>query len=69
MTRDYTKIKAWQLSDQLAILVYAATNNFPKSEIWALTSLDTKTYELWAKAQEGLRTLQRLITYIEKSEV
>ena len=28
----------------------------------------TKTYkELWAKAQEGLRTLKGLISYIEKS--
>jgi|SRR3972149_3884111 len=38
MGRDYTKIKAWQLADQLAIMVYKATNNFPKSEIWGLTS-------------------------------
>ena len=35
-----------------------------------LEYLDTKTYEeLWAKAQEGLRTLQGLISYIEKSGV
>ncbi len=26
-------------------------------------------YELWAKSQEGLRTLQGLISYIEKSGV
>ena len=38
MGRDYTKIKAWQLADQLAILVYKATESFPKSEIWSLTS-------------------------------
>jgi four helix bundle protein len=121
MARDYTKIKAWQLADQLALLVYKATKKFPKSEVWGLTSqmrrsavsvaanivegsarknrseylqflyiaisslaelsyyirftkeleyLDTKTYEeLWAKAQEGLRTLQGLISYIEKSGV
>jgi four helix bundle protein len=105
----------------LALLVYKATEKFPKSEIWALTSqmrrsavsvaanivegsarksrnkylqflyiaisslaelsyyirftkelefLDTKIYEeLWAKAQEALRTLQGLISYIEKSGV
>ena len=128
MARDYRKIKAWQLADQLALLVYKATKTFPKSELWGLTSqmrrsvvsvaanivegsarkdrneylqflyfaisslaelsyyirftkeleyLDTKTYEeLWAKAQEGLRTLleesslrQGLISYIEKSGV
>ena len=121
MARDYTKIKAWQLADQLALSVYKATKKFPKSEIWGLTSqmrrsavsvpanivegsarknrseylqflyiampslaelsyyirftkeleyLDTKTYEeLWAEAQEGLRTLQGLIAYVEKSGV
>ena len=38
MGRDYTKIKAWQLADGLALLVYKATKKFPKSEIWGLTS-------------------------------
>jgi four helix bundle protein len=121
MARDYTKIKAWQLADELALLVYKATKEFPKSEIWGLTSqmrraavsvpanivegsarrnrneylqflyiamssltelnyyirftkefgyLDTYRYEeLWGKVQEGLRTLQGLISYIEKSGV
>jgi four helix bundle protein len=121
MARDYTKIKAWQLADELALLVYKATKEFPKSEIWGLTSqmrraavsvpanivegsarrnrneylqflyiamsslaelnyyirftkefgyLDTHRYEeLWGKVQEGLRTLQGLISYIEKSGV
>lgn len=121
MPRDYTKIKTWQLADQLALSVYEATKKFPKSEMWGLTSqmrraavsvpanivegsarknrneylqflyiamsslaelsyyirltkeleyLDAKTYEgLWANAQESLRTLQGLISYIEKSDV
>jgi four helix bundle protein len=38
MARDYTKIKAWQLADQLALLVYKATKKFPKNEVWGLTS-------------------------------
>jgi four helix bundle protein len=38
MARDYTKIKARQLADELALLVYKATKEFPKSEIWGLTS-------------------------------
>jgi four helix bundle protein len=120
MARDYTKIKAWQLADELALLVYRATKEFPKSEVWGLTSqmrraavsvpanivegsarrnrneyiqflyiaksslaelsyyikftrecgyLETNRYEeLWSKAQEGLKTLQGLIAYIEKSD-
>jgi four helix bundle protein len=121
MGRDYTKIKAWQLADEFALLVYKATKEFPKSEIWGLTSqmrraavsvpanivegsarrnrneylqflyiamsslaessyyvnfakkcgyLDSNSHkELSAKAQEGLRTLQGLISYIQKSGV
>lgn len=38
MGRDYTKIKAWQLTDELAILIYKTTEKFPKSEVWGLTS-------------------------------
>ena len=38
MARDYTKIKAWQLADELALLVYKATKEFPKSEIWGLNT-------------------------------
>ena len=35
-----------------------------------LEYVDAKTYEgLWANAQESLRTLQGLISYIEKSGV
>jgi four helix bundle protein len=118
MGRDYTKIKAWQLADELVLLVYQYTQNFPRSEIWGLTSqmrraavssaanivegsarknrreylqflyislsssaelsyyiglakkleyLDGKRYEeLRAKSQEALKTLQGLISYLEK---
>ena len=38
MARDYTKIEAWELADELALLVYKATKDFPKSEVWGLTS-------------------------------
>ena len=121
MARDYSKIKAWQLADELALLVYKLTKDFPKSEIWGLTSqmrrgavsvpanivegstrrkrneylqflyiamssLTELNYyvrfakeigyltgngyeELWTKSREGLKILQGLISYIEKSEV
>lgn len=38
MARDYKKIRAWQLANELAINIYKATNAFPKSEIFGLTS-------------------------------
>ncbi len=36
--RDYTKIKAWQLADDLTVDIYKATKTFPKDEMYALTS-------------------------------
>lgn len=38
MARDYNKIKAWQLADELAIKIYKLTQKFPRDEIFGLTS-------------------------------
>ena len=36
--RDYTKIKAWHLVDDLVVGVYEASRSFPKEELYGLTS-------------------------------
>ena len=36
--RDHTKLRAFELADELAIMVYRETGNFPKEEIYGLTS-------------------------------
>jgi four helix bundle protein len=36
--RDHTKLKAFELADELVILVYRATKYFPKEEFYGLTS-------------------------------
>jgi four helix bundle protein len=36
--RDYKKIKAWQLADQLVFKVYETTQDFPREERYGLTS-------------------------------
>jgi len=36
--RDFKKLKIWQRSHQLALDVYKSTENFPKSELYGLTS-------------------------------
>ncbi len=36
--RDHTKLRAFELADQLAITVYKHTASFPKEEMFGLTS-------------------------------
>ena len=36
--RDHTKLKAFELADNLALLVYKATADFPKAEQFGLTA-------------------------------
>jgi len=36
--RDHTKLRAFELADEVAILVYRVTAGFPKEELFGLTS-------------------------------
>lgn len=36
--RDHTKLRAFELADEVAILTYRETKNFPKEEMYGLTS-------------------------------
>jgi four helix bundle protein len=36
--RDHTKLRAFELSDRLALSVYQATSSFPREEVFGLTS-------------------------------
>ena len=36
--RDHKKLKAFELSDDLALMIYRITLNFPKEEVYGLTS-------------------------------
>ena len=37
-TRDFKKIKAWQVAHKLSVETYAATQKFPDKEIYGLVS-------------------------------
>jgi len=36
--RDHTKLRAFELADEVALLVYRVTRAFPQEEIYGLTS-------------------------------
>ena len=52
--RDYTKIEAWRLADDLTVAVYKHTRSFPREEIYGLTSqLRRASYSVPANVVEG----------------
>ena len=52
--RDYTKIKAWRLADDLTVAVYERTRSFPREEVYGLTSqLRRASYSVPANIVEG----------------
>jgi len=36
--RDHTKLRAFELADEVAVLIYRATRKFPREEAYGLTS-------------------------------
>ena len=52
--RDYTKIEAWRLADDLTVAVYEGTRAFPREEVYGLTSqLRRASYSVPANIAEG----------------
>src|ERR1700726_4715926 len=52
--RDYTKIEAWRLADDLTVAIYEQTRSFPKEEMYGLTSqLRRASYSVPANIVEG----------------
>ena len=36
--RDHTKLRTFELADEVVVLIYRATRGFPKEDIYGLTS-------------------------------
>jgi four helix bundle protein len=52
--RDYTKIEAWKLADDLTVAICERTRSFPKDEIYGLTSqVRRASYSVPANIVEG----------------
>jgi four helix bundle protein len=52
--RDFTKIEAWQLADELTVAIYEATRQFPREEAYGLTSqIRRAAYSVPANIAEG----------------
>src|SRR5438874_3191566 len=52
--RDYTRIGAWKLADDLTVAVYKRTRAFPKEEVYGLTSqLRRASYSVPSNIVEG----------------
>ena len=52
--RDYTKIEAWKLTDDLTVAIYEVTRAFPREETYGLTSqLRRAAYSVPANVVEG----------------
>ena len=52
--RNYTKIEAWRLADDLTVAIYEKTKSFPREELYGLTSqLRRASYSVPANIVEG----------------
>jgi four helix bundle protein len=52
--RNYAKIEAWQLADDLTVDIYEKTRSFPREELYGLTSqLRRASYSVPANIVEG----------------
>jgi len=66
--RDYKKIKAWMLADDLVVDIYKISTNLPREELYAMTSqLRRAAYSVPANIAEGAgrRTVKDYLHFLD----
>jgi four helix bundle protein len=66
--RDYKKIKAWTLADDLAVDIYKISRCFPREELYAMTSqIRRAAYSVPANIAEGAgrRTIKDYLHFLD----
>ena len=66
--RDYKKIKAWMLADDLAVDIYKMSRCFPREELYAMTSqIRRAAYSVPANIAEGAgrRTIKDYLHFLD----
>ncbi len=57
--RDHTKLRAFEMADEVAVLVYQVTAGFPREEMYGLTSqMRRAAVSVPSKHRGGLRSRQ-----------
>ena len=62
--RDHTKLRAFEMADEVAMLVYQVTAGFPREEMYGLTSqMRRAAVSVPSNIVEGCHVTARQITF------
>jgi len=67
--RDHTKLRAFELADEVAMLVYRVTAGFPKEELcWGLRSWQRGRWFItdWTKGRRNREGLEWLDSFLAR---
>jgi len=67
--RDHTKLRAFELANEVAVLIYRVTRRFPKEEMYGLTSPEQSCWCHWIRigsyAKEARIRMEQMALAVE----